>query len=102
MHTNCLIENFYATNSFTGASKTSIFVKTTKHMLEIRNAKLSIDDELVEDTDTTAYLGKEVYGDGHLTLIKKFYEAIENGSKMPITLESAQRVLILFCCLRIK
>ena len=90
---NGLIGNFYATNAFTGASRTSIFVKTTNHMLEIRNAKLFIDDKLVEDTETSSYLGKEVYGDGHLILIKKFYEAIEDGDEMPITLESAQWAL---------
>lgn len=82
--------NFFATNAFIGASKTSIFIKTTNHSLEIRNSLLYIDDKLVEDTETASYLGKEVYGDGHVILIKKFYEAIENGSKMPITLESAQ------------
>jgi len=90
---NGLIGNFFATNAFCGASRTSIFVKTTNHMLEIRNAKLFIDDKLVEDTDTKGFLGKEVYGDGHLTLIKKFYEAIESGAEMPITLESAQWAL---------
>ena len=82
--------NFYATNAFVGTSRTSIFVKTTNHELEIRNSKLYIDDKLVEDTETASYLGKEVYGDGHVMLIKKFYEAIENNSEMPITLESAQ------------
>lgn len=82
--------NFFATNAFRGASRTSIFVKTTNHILEIRNSKLYIDDKLAEETETAGYIGKEVYGDGHLTLIKKFYEAIESGSEMPITLESAQ------------
>ena len=90
---NGLIGNFYATNAFTGASRTSIFVKTTNHMLEIRNNKLFIDDKLVEDDDASAFLGKEVYGNGHVILIKKFYEAIETGAEMPITLESAQWAL---------
>ncbi len=90
---NGLIGNFFATNAFCGASRTSIFVKTTNHMLEIRNSKLFIDDELVEDTESANYLGKEVYGDGHFILIKNFYEAIENKSEMPITLESAQWAL---------
>ena len=90
---NGLTGNFYATNAFTGASRTSIFVKTTNHMLEIRNNKLFIDDKLIEDADSAAFLGKEVYGNGHVILIKKFYEAIENGAEMPITLESAQWAL---------
>ena len=87
---NGLVGNFFATNAFRGTSRTSIFIKTTNHELEVRNQKLYIDDRLVEDTEEASYLGKEVYGSGHLTLIKKFYEAIEAGSEMPITLESAQ------------
>ena len=90
---NGKIGNFFATNAFVGTSRTSIFIKTTNHNLEIRNSKLYIDDILVEDTQSSGYLGKEVYGDGHLTFIKKFYEAIENGDEMPITLESAQWAL---------
>jgi len=82
--------NFFATNAFFGASRTSIFVKTTNHNLEIRNSYLYIDDKLVEETEEASFLGKEVYGSGHLALIKDFYLAIENGTEMPITLESAQ------------
>jgi predicted dehydrogenase len=87
---NGIVGNFFATNAFRGTSRTSIFIKTNKHELEIRNSKLYIDDKLVEDTEGAGHLGKEVYGEGHLTFIEKFYEAIENGSEMPITLESAQ------------
>ena len=90
---NGKIGNFFATTAFTGTSRTSIFIKTTNHNLEIRNSKLYVDDKLVEDTNSLGYLGKEVYGDGHLTLIKKFYEAIEENREMPITLESAQWAL---------
>ena len=85
--------NFFATNAFVGTSRTSIFVKTTNHNLEIRNFRLYVDDKLVEETETESYLGKEVYGTGHLPLIKSFYEAIESGGEMPITLESAQWAL---------
>ena len=87
------IGNFFATNAFNGCSLTSIFVKTTNHKLEIRNSLLYVDGRLIEDTEQSSFLGKEVYGDGHLTLISKFYEAIENGTEMPITLESAQWAL---------
>lgn len=87
---NGIFGNFFATNAFRGDSKTTLFFKTANHELEIRNSKLYIDDKLAEDTETAGYLGNEVYGDGHLTFIKKFYEAIEDGTEMPITLESAQ------------
>ncbi len=84
------IGNFFATNAFTACSLTSIFVKTTNHKLEIRNSILYVDGKLISETEQNSYLGKEVYGDGHVTLIQKFYEAIESGAEMPITLESAQ------------
>ncbi len=87
---NGIFGNFYATNAFVGGAKTTIYVKTANHELEIRNSKLFVDDELVNDTTGAGYLGKEVYGEGHVTLIKDFYEALISGAEMPVTLESAQ------------
>ena len=87
---NGLRGNFYATNAFIGASRTSIFIKTKNHRLEVKNSLLYVDDKLVENTEAAEYLGKEVYGNGHPTLIAKFYEAILSGSEMPVPLESAE------------
>ncbi|MBO7304804.1 MAG: Gfo/Idh/MocA family oxidoreductase [Clostridia bacterium] len=82
--------NFYATNAFIGASRTSIFVKTKNHRLEVKNSLLYVDDKLVEDTEAAEHLGKEVYGNGHPTLIAKFYAAIRAGEPMPIPTDSAE------------
>lgn len=82
--------NFYATNAFIGASRTAIFIKTKNHRLEVRNSLLYVDDKLVEESEAEAYLGKEVYGNGHPTLIKKFYDAILTGGEMPVSTESAE------------
>jgi len=38
------------------------------------------EDEQKIAADSTAFAGKQVYGNSHLTLIKDFYEAIESGS----------------------
>ncbi len=87
------IGNFFATTAFPPCSMTSIFIKTVNHNIEIRNLLLYVDGNLVSNSEETKFLGKDVYGDGHMILIRKFYEAIENGTEMPITLESAQWAL---------
>ncbi len=85
--------NFYATNNYQGSCQTTIFIETEKRGLEIRNAKLYINGTPIEESAADGYLGKQVYGDGHMTLISEFYSAIETGAEMPITLESAQWAL---------
>ena len=84
-----IFASFYATNAFTASSKTTVYVKTKKHKIEFATSRLYVDNELLIDTKKTSFIGKEVYGDGHEIIIKKFYEAIENGSEMPVTIESA-------------
>ncbi len=85
--------NFFATTAFKACSMTSIFINTTHHNIEIRNLLLYVDGKLVNDPEETSFLGKDVYGDGHLIFVSKFYEAIEKGTEMPVTLESAQWAL---------
>ena len=85
--------NFFATNAYHGYSTTNIFIETKNHRLEIRNSLLYVDSVLVENIKAPALLGKEVYGDGHIALIAKFYEALESGGEVPVTLESAQWAL---------
>ena len=82
--------NFYATTAFHFANSTVVFIKTKNHRLEIRDNRLYVDYKLVEEATTENFMVKAEYGNGHLYLIKEFYKAIENGTPMPITLESAQ------------
>ncbi len=84
-----IVGNFFATTAFTRSSKNTVFIKTKNRKLEFWTSKLYVDDKLEIDTKSKSYIGKEVYGDGHETLIKKFYEAIDEGAEMPVTLESA-------------
>lgn len=85
--------NFFATNAYHGYSTTNIFLETKNHRVEIRNLRLYIDSKLVEEIEMPKVIGKAVYGDGHLTLITKFYEALRSGGEVPVSLESAQWAL---------
>ena len=86
--------NFYATTSFRGANETNLFIKTKNHSIQITNSDIFIDSEKQDpESCTYAQVGKDCYGKGHYTLIKKFYEALASGEELPVTLESAQWAL---------
>ena len=38
-------------------------------------------------------MGKKCYGNSHAVLIEKFYQAIESGNEMPITIESSENAV---------
>ena len=82
--------NFYATTSFHGKDSTTVYIVTKKHKIEIALPHLRVDDEEIEFDQELQFVGKECYGNGHYKLIEKFYKALEDGSEMPVTLESAQ------------
>ncbi len=88
-----IFASFYATNAFTQSSKTTLYIKTKNHKIEFATSRLYVDNELCIDTKNQKIIGKEVYGDGHEAIIRKFYEAIDKGEKMPVTLDSAKWAL---------
>ena len=87
--------NFYATTSFDGKDSTTVYIVTEKkRTVMIQQSKVYLDGTEIEDpTLVTDYVGKECYGNGHVTLISKFYSALAEGADMPVTLESAQYAL---------
>lgn len=85
--------NFYATTSFIGAASTTLFLVTKNHTVEMRGYDLFVDGRFIDTNDHKDYAGKACYGNGHLPLIKRFYEAIESGGEMPVTLESAKHAV---------
>ncbi len=83
------ISNFYATNASRAYSQTTIFFKTKRHSIMIFDKKLYIDGLLVpEASDDAKVVGKACYGNGHEHLICAFYDALINGTQVPVTLES--------------
>jgi len=86
--------NFYATTSFTGYNATTVFLLTKNHKIEISGQNMFVDGEKVDlDNTLSSYVGKECYGHGHTFIIESFYNAIENNSDVPVSLESAQYAL---------
>ena len=89
-HENGIHTTFYATNTASGLWFTDIQLKTAHHIIEINNYRLFVDKEFVDTDEHTNYAGKACYGNGHEPLIEKFYQCIESGDEMPVTLESAK------------
>lgn len=86
--------NFYATTAFKGYNATSLFLLTKNHKIEIRDSKLYVDGQhRKEGNDHENFVSKACYGNGHFTMIAKFYEALDNGGEMPVTAESASYAL---------
>ncbi len=87
--------NFYATTAFDGKDSTTLYLVTeNKRTVMIQHSDVYVNGVKVDDpTLVTGYIGKECYGNGHTTLIANFYDALENGKAMPVTLESAQYAL---------
>lgn len=86
--------NFYATTAFQGYNSTNIFLLTKNHRIEIRDNRLYVDGDHVEEgRDHENYVTKACYGNSHATLIERFYKALENGTEMPVSLESASYAL---------
>lgn len=83
--------SFFATTSFRGQDKTTIFIKTKNHTIDILGPDIYVDgDRITPESSGNPQIGKDCYGKGHFTLIRKFYEALESGERMPVTLAEAQ------------
>ena len=85
---------FYATTAFSGYDSTNVFLITKNHKIELRNNRLYVDSEPVAvGSEKETYLTKACYGNSHATLIERFYSALEDGTDMPVSLESASYAL---------
>ncbi len=86
--------SFYATTAARGCDSTTLLLLTKNHKIEILNNRLYVDGEHVEEgRDHENYITKSCYGNGHATLIRHFYEALECGGDMPVSLASAANAL---------
>ena len=86
--------SFFATTAFNGYNSTEVFLLTKNHKIEIRNNRLYVDGEHIDEgRDHENYVTKACYGNSHAVLIEQFYSALMRGEKMPVTLESASQAL---------
>ena len=81
--------NVLVTTTGQGQDATTLHIETKNNVIEIRNADIYVNTEKIETTKVLEYMGKKCYGNSHATLIDKFYQSLESGTDIPISLESS-------------
>ena len=81
--------NLLVTTTYSGQDDTTLHIETKNNVIEIRNSEIYLNSKMLETKKQTFYLGKKCYGNSHVTLIEKFYNALSDGDDMPISLNSS-------------
>ncbi len=66
---------------------------TDKHEVVLSGDNIIVDGEFVVRSDGKPLYGKDVYGNGHITLISDFYDCLKTGRKFPIDVYEAEKVI---------
>lgn len=85
--------NVLATTTSQGHDSTTLHIETKNNIIEIRNDEVYLNSEKLETKKVTEYMGKKCYGNSHGILIEKFYNALSEGTEIPITVESSANAL---------
>ncbi len=85
--------NFYATTSAVEYDDTSVVIRTENHKIVLDLPNVTVDGVMTSYENDKHYIGKRCYGNGHVQLIARFYNALENSEPMPVSAESAQYAL---------
>lgn len=85
--------NFYATTSAHSYNDTLIVIHTENHKISLDLPNIAVDGVFTSYENDVQYVGKRCYGNGHIQLIARFYEALRQNDVMPVTAESAQLAL---------
>ena len=85
--------NLLVSTTYTGQDNTTLHLETPQSVIEIRNSELYVDSKKIKTKAQTVYLGKKCYGNSHITLIELFYDALLNGTPMPISLEDSRNAM---------
>ena len=81
--------NLMVSTTYKGQDSTNLHVETKHNIIEIRNAQLYLNSKKIRTKKQSSYLGKKCYGNSHITLVEKFYDALATDQKMPISLEDS-------------
>ena len=81
--------NLLVSTTHSGQDNTTLHIETAQNVIEIRNSHLFVNAKKIQTERPASYLGKKCYGNSHITLIEKFYDALRTGGEMPISLESS-------------
>ena len=81
--------NLLVTTTFSGQDSTTLHIETKENLIEIINSEFYLNTKKLKTKKATAYLGKKCYGNSHITLIEKFYDALKNDDEMPVSISSS-------------
>ena len=82
-----------ATNSAKHSFPISIMIRTEEETIIILEDNIFINGKLYVKSDGLPVFGKEVWGTGHIKLIKDFYRCIETQTPFPIGYEEGKNVI---------
>lgn len=85
--------NLLVTTTHAGHDTTNLQIETKSHVIEIRNSEIYLNSEKLDTKAPVTYLGKKCYGNSHITLVEKFYNALSENTEMPVSLESTRSAM---------
>ncbi len=84
------IANLLATTNASGCDTTALHIETKNHTVDIKDSYLYLDGERIETAQPNTYVGKRCYGNAHSVIIADFYTSLENGSDVPVSVDSME------------
>ena len=88
-----------ATNANSTSFPVVIMLRSKSTNVVIVDENIILNGQCVTKSDELPLFGKDVWGVGHITLIKEFYSALSDGRKFCLDFEEAQKVIKLLLAL---
>lgn len=88
-----------ATNCCSASFPISLMFRSGNDEAVIIGDNIILNGKFITRSDGLPIFGKEVWGAGHVTLIKRFYECISHNEKFPIDFYEGQKVVKLITAL---
>lgn len=88
-----------ATNASSTSFPITIMLHSAKDNVVIIDDNIILNGKFLTKSDGLPLFGKEVWGVGHIVLIKDFYDAIQNNRKFEIDFDEAKKVVVLLLSL---
>lgn len=82
-----------ATNAASYCFQVYYMFRASGHTIELSADNIIIDGEFITKSDGLPIFGKEVWGVGHVNLVKNFYECLERGEKFSIGFDEGKNAV---------
>ena len=82
-----------ATNAASYSFPVYYLFRASGHTIELSSDNIIIDGQFISKSDGVPLFGKEVWGVGHVNLVKNFYECLSSGEKFSIGFDEAKNAV---------